>query len=271
MAEEAGQQQVKAPDTKSRVVPWYRDWLLLPIIGVVFLIDQATKLWVRLNIGEGQTIPSNSIFQITNVNNTGGAFGLFPNQTLLLIIASFIGIAVLVVMYRNQATASVLLRLSLALQLGGAGGNLLDRVTLGYVTDFIKLGFWPVFNLADASIVIGILMLAWILTTTPKPIRVTKGAGAQTDTDPSIGRTDQSAVTKPEDQVATPIPESVPADPPERRDMPSDNSASNPVAVRTSAESVNAEEPPPPEGQTVQQRVNPEQSNIQDERQTNPC
>ena len=100
--------------------------------------------------------------RITNTFNTGSAFGLFRDQTIPLILASFVGIAILLSLYRNHPFPNLFLRLSLGLQLGGALGNLVDRVNLGYVTDFVALGFWPVFNLADASIVVGITMLAWL-------------------------------------------------------------------------------------------------------------
>ena len=104
----------------------------------------------------------------------GAAFGFFPNQTLFLVLASFVGIGVLLIFYRANSLNSTLLRLSLGLQLGGAIGNLVDRVRLGYVVDFIDVGAWPVFNLADSAIVVGLIGLLWTLTSTrgrdaPKP------------------------------------------------------------------------------------------------------
>jgi signal peptidase II len=142
--------------------PWYRDWLLLPLIGIVFGVDQLTKYLVRAHLQMGESFPGEGIFRITLTFNTGSAFGLFPNQTLFLIVASFIAIVILLILYRNHPFPGPLLRLSLGLQLGGALGNLVDRLRLGYVTDFIGLGFWPVFNLADASIVVGIVILVWL-------------------------------------------------------------------------------------------------------------
>ena len=70
-----------------------------------------------------------------------------------------------------------MVRTSLGLQLGGAAGNLVDRITLGKVTDFIDVGAWPVFNLADASIVTGIVILAWLLFRSPKAKPVAEDAG----------------------------------------------------------------------------------------------
>lgn len=142
---------------------WYRDWLLLSMIGVVFFIDQLSKMLIISHLYRGESVAEFGIFRITHTVNTGGAFGLFANQSLFLILASFVGIGILIVLYRNQPFSGPLLRFSLGLQLGGALGNLVDRIRVGYVVDFIQLGFWPVFNLADSSIVVGIIILAWLI------------------------------------------------------------------------------------------------------------
>ena len=138
---------------------WYRDPVLLLAISLVFSLDQITKAVVRNSLLEGHSYPRDGLVRITHTFNTGSAFGLFPNQTLFLILASFVGIAILLLVYRNHMIPSFLLRASLGLQLGGALGNLADRLRMGQVTDFVDLGFWPVFNLADASIVIGLFIL----------------------------------------------------------------------------------------------------------------
>ena len=95
---------------------------------------------------------------------TGSAFGIFQGFNTPLIFVSMIGIIILTLIYRSQERPSNLLRLSLALQLGGAFGNLVDRVRLGFVTDFIDIGPWPVFNIADAAIVSGLFILGWVFT-----------------------------------------------------------------------------------------------------------
>ncbi len=143
--------------------PWYRDSLFLCLATAIFVADQISKHFVRTNLAYGQSIPYEGPLRITHVYNSGAAFGLFQDLTLPLIFASLIGIGVLLLVYRNSSNPSLLLRLSLGLQVGGAGGNLLDRVRLGHVTDFFDVGPWPVFNVADASIVVGIFMLAWVL------------------------------------------------------------------------------------------------------------
>ncbi len=143
-------------------IPFYKDWLLIPIIGLVYVLDQFTKHWVEQEICYGRAIPREGTFQLTCSFNSGTAFGLFPDHTLLLIFASFIGVGVLLLVYRRHPVPGLLLRISLGLQLGGAVGNLTDRIRFGQVTDFVKLGPWPVFNLADACIVVGIIMLVWL-------------------------------------------------------------------------------------------------------------
>ena len=135
----------------------------LIILLATLMADQVTKGLVVLAMHPGQSIPSSGLFRLTYVTNSGSAFGLFPNQTLFLVLASFVGIGVLLIFYRTNPINSTLLRLSLGLQLGGAIGNLVDRVRLGYVVDFIDVGAWPVFNLADSAIVVGLIGLFWTL------------------------------------------------------------------------------------------------------------
>ena len=150
------------------LMPWYRDWFLYGVFILVIWIDQITKFLVRTNLSLGEAYPSSGTFRIVHTFNTGSAFGLFEDQTFPLILASLLGIGVIVALYRHYSFPSSLLRLSLGLQLGGATGNLADRLRMGHVTDFIDLGPWWIFNLADASIVSGIILLAFIITQTDK-------------------------------------------------------------------------------------------------------
>src|SRR5918992_2298923 len=143
-------------------VPIYKDLTVLQLAALVLLVDQFSKYLVRELLPFGSSFPDRGLFRFTHAHNTGSAFGIFQGQNTPLIFVSFIGIIVLVLIYRSQSRPSNWLRLSLGLQLGGAFGNLLDRLLLGFVTDFINIGPWPVFNLADTSIVTGLLLLAWI-------------------------------------------------------------------------------------------------------------
>ena len=166
--ETEAEESVDVVEETSSFSAWRADLLLAALILVVFITDQMTKAWVRASLIEGASRPREGFLRITHVSNTGSAFGLFPNQTTFLLIASLVGIAVLLVFFRKQAGHGFMVRASLGLQLGGAAGNLVDRITLGAVTDFIDVGAWPVFNLADASIVTGIVILAWLLFRSPK-------------------------------------------------------------------------------------------------------
>ena len=166
--ETEAEENVDVAEETSSFSAWRADLLLAALILAVFITDQVTKSWVRASLIEGASRPRDGFLRITHISNTGSAFGLFPNQTLFLLIASLVGIAVLLIFFRKQAGQGFMVRTSLGLQLGGAAGNLVDRITMGKVTDFIDVGAWPVFNLADASIVTGIVILAWLLFRTPR-------------------------------------------------------------------------------------------------------
>ena len=145
-----------------RRAPIYRDFLLLAIAVLVYLADQFTKYLVREFLLLYQSFPQEGFARITHTFNTGSIFGLFQGNNTPLILVSFVGVAVLILLYRTQRFPTGLLRLSLGLQLGGAFGNLTDRLRLGHVTDWVDIGPWPVFNVADASIVTGLAILAWL-------------------------------------------------------------------------------------------------------------
>ncbi len=142
--------------------PIYKDAVLLQLLAIIFLADQFTKWLVREFLEFRESVPADGFFRLTHTFNSGSAFGLFRDQNLPLILVSVVGIAILFLIYRSQRQPGNLLRLSLGLQFGGAAGNLLDRVRLGHVTDFVDVGSWPIFNVADASIVIGLGLLAWM-------------------------------------------------------------------------------------------------------------
>ena len=137
----------------------FRDTLLLSTLVVVLIMDQFSKELVQQYLKLGEAFPDDGPLRLIHTTNSGGVFGVFPNQTVFLIIASFVGIAILILIYRSQPWPGQLVRLSLGLQLGGATGNLLDRLRHGEVVDFIDVGPWPIFNVADSSIVIGITIL----------------------------------------------------------------------------------------------------------------
>ena len=140
----------------------FKDLALIQLAALVVLCDQATKFLVREYLQLGQSVPVEGFFRITHTYNTGSAFGLFQGQNTPLIVVAIVGIFILGMIYRTQRPPSNLLRLSLGLQIGGAIGNLTDRLLFGHVTDFLDVGAWPIFNLADSSIVVGLVLLAWV-------------------------------------------------------------------------------------------------------------
>lgn len=142
---------------------WYQDRMLFMTLPAVLALDQLTKFLVRSNLTIGQSWPREGLARITYGTNTGSAFGFFPNATVLLIIASVVAIGFLIYFYRTHALPRPILRFAIGLQLGGALGNLIDRLALGSVVDFIDIGPWPIFNVADSSIVIGMIILVSVL------------------------------------------------------------------------------------------------------------
>ena len=144
----------------------FRDKILIGTVIGAFVLDQVSKRIITSWLDLGESWPSEGFFRITYGTNSGTAFGLFPNHTTLLIVVSLVAIGFLFYFYRAHAMPSLLLRFAIGLQLGGAFGNLIDRVLNGKVVDFIDVGPWPIFNLADSSIVVGIfiLMAVFLLT-----------------------------------------------------------------------------------------------------------
>ncbi len=135
---------------------------------LVAVADQLSKMWIRSNLVVGQSLPETGFFRLTHIQNTGAAFGLFQGQSFALTIVALVGIIVLLVyallIYRRFPILDNLLgKSALGLILGGTVGNLIDRLHLGYVTDFIDIGIWPAFNIADSAIVVGVIILAYSL------------------------------------------------------------------------------------------------------------
>jgi signal peptidase II len=143
-------------------MPFYKDFVLIQLAVIIFLLDQFSKFLVRDLLLYRESFPTTGFVRFTHTFNTGSAFGIFRDQNTPLILVSFLGIAILIMIYRSQRKPSALLRLSLGLQIGGAFGNLVDRLRLGHVTDFMDVGAWPIFNLADAAIITGLVILAWV-------------------------------------------------------------------------------------------------------------
>lgn len=142
--------------------------MYLIIIILIILLDQAIKYIVTSNMLLHESIPIiNNIFHISYAQNFGASFSILQNQRFFLIVIGSVTIAILIgVIIRYYKRFDKVLLLSLSLIIGGAIGNLIDRIRLGYVVDFLDFRIWPVFNIADSSIVCGsfllILYTLWI-------------------------------------------------------------------------------------------------------------
>jgi signal peptidase II len=131
---------------------------------LIIVADQWAKAWVRQAIPLHTSLPlMPGVFQFTHTQNRGMAFSLLWGRTDMLVAAAFIVIGVILyALYRRRKGVTLLYGLSLTLPLGGAIGNLIDRIKDHYVTDFLdfKLINFPIFNVADAAITVGIFLLA---------------------------------------------------------------------------------------------------------------
>ncbi len=150
---------------------YIRDYaLLFAMAGIVIGLDQWTKALVRTNLAfGGMWAPWDWLLpyaRIVHWNNSGAAFGILQGRSLLFTVLAFIVTGVIIYYFPRVSTRDWTLRLAMGLQLGGALGNLIDRLTMGgQVTDFISVGSFAVFNIADASITVGVAILligVWI-------------------------------------------------------------------------------------------------------------
>ncbi len=171
--------------------------LAIVLVGLVaFALDQITKHQVVLSLGP--TAPRNSVevlgsyVRLAYTTNSGAAFGLFPERTVVITAVALVAVPLLVFSRLLFTVDSPLVRFSLGLLLGGALGNLVDRVRLGYVVDFVDVGInqtrWPSFNVADSSFVIGVaILIFYMLFLAPD-----EGDGREAArTEPEAGPSDQ--------------------------------------------------------------------------------
>jgi signal peptidase II len=145
--------------------------MLFGVAGVSVALDQWTKWLVRENIEfGGQWLPEwlgwlSPYARIVHWHNSGAAFGIFQNGNLVFTVLAFIVIGAIIYYFPQVENEDWTLKLAMGLQLGGAAGNLIDRLMMGRVIDFISVGIFPVFNIADSSITVGVIVLllgVWI-------------------------------------------------------------------------------------------------------------
>ena len=143
-----------------------RPALCLLVIASIVASDQLSKLWIRTHLTPGESLPLIGRLSLIHIKNTGSAFGLLANQTFLIIVISIAALLFILLFLRYLSPTTTLSIVAIGLLMGGALGNLIDRLRLRFVTDFIYFRLWgdfhwPAFNIADASIVVGVCLLIY--------------------------------------------------------------------------------------------------------------
>jgi len=154
-----------------------RHWLYLgAVVAVAVAADQASKAYVVAHLARGESwMPVDFIaqfFRITHIRNSGAAFGMFPGRGQIFLVIAAVIVLVILYFYQQLPRGEWLVRTALGLQLGGALGNVIDRVRLDYaVIDFLHVKYFPVFNVADTCIVIGVALLAFVMLREERRVR----------------------------------------------------------------------------------------------------
>lgn len=155
----------------ARLLPSRRRQLavLLGTAAVVFLLDHLSKWLVTQNIALGDQVPASGPVTFHHVENRGAAFGLFP-QMQFVFLAVALAVAIYILVVGRRFGPGIFPQVLLGMVLGGALANAVDRFLQGYVVDFIDLQRWPVFNVADMAIVVGILLGVLTLRMVPASV-----------------------------------------------------------------------------------------------------
>jgi len=152
---------------------------VIVLIGIlVVIIDQLSKILFSNTLVLNKSIPViNNFFHLTLIHNTGIAFGILKGNSKSILIVTIIGLALIIYSLKRDFLASkgflgrkvlFIRKISIGFILGGAFGNMIDRIRFGYVIDFLDFRIWPVFNLADSFITIGAVILFWDLFITTR-------------------------------------------------------------------------------------------------------
>jgi signal peptidase II len=144
---------------------------LAAVVAAAVGADQLTKQLVSSRLGLGERTAVVGPFSIHHVENSGIAFGLFASATSIVIFLTTLAVIWMLAYFARSGARHPVLPVGLGLVLGGSLSNLLDRVRLGHVTDFLDIGRWPAFNLADSFIVIGVVVLVATLLAVDRPAR----------------------------------------------------------------------------------------------------
>jgi signal peptidase II len=154
-------------------------WLGLGAVAVAaILADQLTKHIVASRVAFGDSLHVVGPFSIRHVQNTGIAFGLFAGATSLVVALTAGAVIWMLVYFARSGARHPVLPVALGLVIGGSVSNLVDRIRLGHVTDFLSIRWWPAFNLADSFIVIGVAMLLGALLLADRTAARRRASGA---------------------------------------------------------------------------------------------
>ena len=140
-------------------------WLIFLLLAAfIVALDQVSKFWIISHLSIGESLPEIGRLRIIHLQNTGAIFGMFTDHSLLLTIVALIGLIVILIFFRYFSESSILSAIALGLVFGGAIGNLIDRIRIGAVTDFIYVRlwgdfYWPAFNVAYSAISVGVIVL----------------------------------------------------------------------------------------------------------------
>ncbi len=142
---------------------WRRDLLFATVAALVLALDQLTKHIIRATLDRGDAFPEGWPVRLVHVENTGAAFGILQQQNAFLVVTTIIGVGAILLYYLYPLFEHAIMTAALGMMLGGAIGNLSDRIVLGEVTDFLKFPEWPAFNVADSSIFVGVVSMSAFL------------------------------------------------------------------------------------------------------------
>jgi signal peptidase II len=148
-------------------------WLGLAAVALAVVVaDQVTKHIVTSTLALDDAVHIAGPLSIHHVQNSGIAFGLFGSRTAIVIAVTAVAVGAMLVFFARSGRRHPVLPVALGLVLGGSIANLIDRVRLGHVTDFLDLVAWPAFNLADSFIVVGVAILFGALVIADRPHRM---------------------------------------------------------------------------------------------------
>jgi signal peptidase II len=163
------------------LAPRRAQWLALGAVALAAVAaDQFTKTVIARTLELGESVTLFGPVAIHHVENSGIAFGLFASRTPFVIAITLVAVIGMIWFFARSGRRHPLIPVALGLVLGGSLANLLDRIRLGHVTDFLDISVWPAFNLADTFIVVGVALVfgALVLSDRPRPVPAARDAGA---------------------------------------------------------------------------------------------